>query len=68
VSATTDLTDGHPSVFKAISLVYEISGPDDADKVKEAVHLSRTKYCGVIAMLEKNSEISYQIILNGKLL
>jgi len=68
VSATTDLTSGHPSVFTAISLVYEINGPEDAEKVKEAVQLSRSKYCGVIAMLEKNSEINYQIILNGRTL
>lgn len=66
VSAQTELSAGHPSVFTDIQLVYEVNGPEDLDKVKEAVELSRSKYCGVIAMLEKNSQVQYKIIFNGQ--
>jgi len=65
VSASSELSSGHPSVFKDIELLYEVEGPEDAFKVKESVELSRTKYCGVIAMLEKNSKVTYKIKLNG---
>jgi putative redox protein len=68
VTATTELTEGHPSVFKEIELIYDIQGPEDVTKVEEAVELSRKKYCGVIAMLEKNSNVSYRILYNGKFL
>jgi len=35
----------------------------DMDKVKKAVDLSLEKYCGVAAMLRKNSQIGYTIEL-----
>lgn len=69
VRVETQTTMTHPAVFTQLDLVYEIKGQDlDLDKVKQAVHLSRTQYCGVIAMLEKNSIVQYQIIVNDQLL
>jgi len=65
VSATTELTKEHPTVFTDIELVYQVNGVDDVAKVIEAVQLSRTKYCGVIAMLEQSSKIKYRILMNG---
>lgn len=66
VSAETDYTEDHPKVFKDINLKYFIEGNKDLDKskLKRAVELSMTKYCGVTEMLKKNSEINYQIYLN----
>lgn len=66
VYAQTELTKEHPSVFTDIHLVYELEGPSDPEKAKEAVVLSRSKFCGVIAMLEKNSKITFEIKLGGK--
>ncbi|MCS6838041.1 MAG: OsmC family protein [Bdellovibrionaceae bacterium] len=64
VRVTTELTKEHPMVFTDLKLQYIIRGPEDPEKVKEAVSLSRNKYCGVIAMLEKNSKVDYEIVLS----
>ena len=57
-----DLTEEHPKVFSEIRLVYRISGKElDKAKIEKAVALSQEKYCGVSAMLRKNSTINYTI-------
>ncbi len=67
ITAQTELTDQQPSVFKEITLSYHITGNEqDAKKIKRAVSLSMGTYCGVSAMLEKNSRIIPKIYLNGK--
>ena len=64
VSAEAAQTDEHPRVFTQIDLVYRIDvDAADMDKVKKAVDLSLEKYCGVAAMLRKNSPIGYKIEL-----
>lgn len=65
VEVITELTDEHPKVFKDIELLYRFKGTDlSKEKVKRAIELSMNKYCGVSAMLKKNSEITYRIILD----
>ena len=67
ITAETALTDQEPSVFEEITLSYHITGNEkDAKKIKRAVSLSMETYCGVSAMLEKNSRIVPKIYLNGK--
>ena len=67
ISAETELTDENPKVFKEIVLSYHITGnAEDAAKVKKAVSLSMDTYCGVSAMLEKNSRIIPEVYLNNK--
>ena len=68
VSAETEYTDVHPKVFKNILMKYFIEGDPKLDiaKIKRAVELSMTKYCGVTEMLKKNSDIEYIIYLNGE--
>jgi len=57
-----DLTEEHPIVFSEIRLIYKFYGTDlDTAKVEKAVKLSQEKYCGVSAMLKKNSPIEYSI-------
>lgn len=69
ITAETDLTEEDPKVFREIVLSYRITGnPDDAKKIKKAVTLSMDKYCGVSAMLEKNSPIVPKIYLNNELI
>jgi putative redox protein len=57
-----DLTEEHPKVYSEIRLVYRVFGKElNQEKVKKAVDLSQEKYCGVSAMLKKNSPIYYSI-------
>lgn len=57
-----DLTDDHPRVYAEIRLIYRFFGQDlDKAKVEKAVKLSKEKYCGISAMLEKNCPIVYSI-------
>lgn len=66
VLAAAEQTEEHPRVFTTIQLVYRIDvDPVEVDKVKKAVDLSLEKYCGVAAMLRKNSPIEYRIELTG---
>jgi putative redox protein len=62
INIEADLTEDHPIVFSEIRMSYLIFGKDvNKDKVKKAIDLSQEKYCGVSAMLKKNSPISYTI-------
>lgn len=68
LSAETEYTEDHPKVFKEIVMKYFIEGDPNIDtaKIKRAVELSMTKYCGVTEILKKSSDISYIIYLNGE--
>ena len=60
----SEQTEDHPKVFKDIEIEYRIdASPEYEDKVKRAVDLSIEKYCGVAAMLKKNSTIIPKITL-----
>lgn len=64
IVARTEQTEEHPRVFKDIHVVYRVkTGEENRDKVKKAIDLSLEKYCGVAAMLAKNSKIDYTIEL-----
>src|SRR5215208_3428913 len=64
IDAETEQTDEHPRVFKSINLTYRIwTGEENREKVKKAIDLSLEKYCGVAAMLKKNSRINYEIVI-----
>jgi putative redox protein len=64
VDAEAEQTDDHPRVFKTIYLTYRVQTEEqNRDKVKKAIDLSLEKYCGVAAMLKKNSAIEYRIEL-----
>ena len=57
-----DLTEEHPKVYSEIRLIYRVFGNNlNKEKVKKAVDLSQERYCGVNAMLRKNSPINYSI-------
>lgn len=64
IDVETEQTTEHPRVFKDIWVLYKIrTGADNEDKVKKAIELSLEKYCGVSAMLRKNSPIHYKLEL-----
>ncbi|HEX7902244.1 MAG TPA: OsmC family protein [Chitinophagaceae bacterium] len=60
----TEQTEEHPKVFKDIRVTYKMkTAAENEDKVRKAIELSLEKYCGVSAMLKKNSAISYTLEL-----
>lgn len=66
IQAEAEQTDEHPKVYKDISIHYKVkTAAENEDKVRKAIELSLEKYCGVAAMLKKNSTVSYRLsILN----
>ncbi|TBR18056.1 MAG: OsmC family peroxiredoxin [Chitinophagaceae bacterium] len=64
IDAVTEQTDENPKVFKDIHLLFSIhTAIENEEKVRKAIDLSLEKYCGVAAMLRKNSTINYSLII-----
>lgn len=64
IETEAEQTEEHPKVFKEIVITYKINtAPDNENKVKKAIDLSLEKYCGVSAMLKKNSPIDYNLVI-----
>lgn len=65
IEVKADQTEEHPRVFKDIFITYRLK-TDKANeaKVRKAIDLSLEKYCGVSAMLKKNSPLHYTLELN----
>jgi putative redox protein len=55
-------TEEHPRVFQDITITYRITtAEENREKINKAIMLSLDKYCGVAAMLRKNSNINYEL-------
>lgn len=66
VTAKADQTDELPRVFKDIVLTFQVETKNEnEEKVKKAIDLSMEKYCGVAAMLRKNSTITSILKITG---
>jgi len=64
MDAEATLTEEHPKIFKKVDITYKIKAdPTHEDKIRKAIDLSLDKYCGVSAMLRKNSPIIYKLII-----
>jgi len=64
IDVEAEQTDEHPKVYKDITITYHIrTDADNEEKVRKAIELSLDKYCGVSAMLKKNSAINYKLQL-----
>lgn len=62
IDVETEQTEEHPRVFKDIWVTFKMKTDDkNEDKVKKAIDLSLEKYCGVSAMLRKNSPINFKL-------
>jgi len=62
IDVEAEQTEEHPKVFKEIMVTYVIkTAKENEDKVRKAIDLSLEKYCGVSAMLRKNSPIQYHL-------
>lgn len=53
-----------PSLFKTITLHYQLFGQLDEDKVVKAIKLSLEKYCSVAKILEHSATIDYTYSIN----
>jgi len=66
VTAEAEQTDDLPRIFKDIVLTFQVeTKTDNEEKVKKAIDLSMEKYCGVAAMLRKNSAIKSVLKITG---
>lgn len=64
IDVEADQTEENPKVFKDITITYFIrTDAANEEKVRKAIDLSLEKYCGVSAMLKKNSAIHYKLQL-----
>lgn len=62
IEAEAEQTEELPRVFKDIFVTYKLKTDKlNKEKVKKAIELSLDKYCGVSAMLKKNSPIHYKL-------
>ena len=64
IAAEAEQTEEHPKVFKEILVTYSLkTAAGNEEKVRKAIELSLEKYCGVAAMLRKNSSIQYKLVI-----
>jgi putative redox protein len=64
IEVETEQTTEPPKVFKDIHMMYTLTtAEENRDKVRKAIDLSLDKYCGVAAMLRKNSKIDYTLTI-----
>jgi putative redox protein len=62
IDVAAEQTQEHPKVYKDIYITYKLhTNPENEEKVRKAIELSLDKYCGVSAMLKKNSPIHYTL-------
>jgi len=67
LEAAADSTEEHPKTYHTIYLNYIFTGNNlPINKIKKAVNLSETRYCGVSAMLGKAADIKTRITVNGE--
>jgi len=65
IETTAEQTEEHPKVFRKVLITYHIrTDPSNEQKVRKAIDLSLDKYCGVAAMLKKNSPVDYKLVIN----
>lgn len=62
METNAEVADDHPKVFTGVEITYRLkTDPGNRDKVVKAIELSLEKYCGVAAMLKKNSAVTYKL-------
>jgi len=62
IEVEAETTEEYPKVFKEITITYHLqTDAGNEEKIRKAIELSLDKYCGVSAMLKKNSAINYKL-------
>lgn len=63
ISAEAHLTDEHPKYYDKVKVTYSFYGSDfKKDKIEKAIKLSVDRYCGVMEMFRKFSDVSTEVI------
>lgn len=55
-----------PKVWTTIEMVYRFTGDVEEKAARDAIQLSKNKYCSVSAMLEKTAKITYRVEIGEK--
>ena len=64
VEISGELTEEHPKYYNKIHIRYIFRGENlPMAKLEKAVTLSKDRYCGVTAMLDKVAEITHEIVV-----
>ena len=62
IEVEANLTNEHPKVYDKVHVTYKFYGSDfKKDKIEKSVNLSVERYCGVIEMFRKFSEVTTEI-------
>ena len=65
INTVATLTEEHPKYYDDVKLQYQFFGKDlDKEKIKKAVNLSVTRYCGVMEMFRGFSKLKTEIKYN----
>jgi putative redox protein len=66
IEVEAGLTEEYPKIFTEVNITYHIKADkDNEEKIRKAIDLSLEKYCGVSAMLRKNSPVNYTLEIEG---
>ena len=67
IDVSGELTDEHPKIYHTITIEFKFKGNNlPESKIKKAVELSETRYCGVSEMLRKAAKLTTIIYINGE--
>jgi putative redox protein len=67
IDVSGELTEEHPKVYHTITVEFKFKGNDlPESKIKKAVDLSETRYCGVSAMIRKAAKMETKIYINNE--
>ena len=62
IEVVANLTDEHPKHYDKVHVIYRFFGSDfKKDKIEKSVNLSVERYCGVMEMFRKFSEVTTEI-------
>ncbi|AOW20992.1 OsmC family protein [Urechidicola croceus] len=62
IDVSAELTEEHPKIYKNVVVTYRFFGSDfKKDKIEKAVNLSVEKYCGVMEMFRKFTDVAVEI-------
>lgn len=63
IEVEANLTDEHPKIYDKVKVTFRFYGKDfKKDKIEKAVNLSEERYCGVMEMFRKFSEVTTEIV------
>lgn len=63
IEVSGELSNEHPRIYKSTHITYTFTGKNlDKDKIIKAVDLSFNRYCGVVAMFQAFSEVTFNIV------